>query len=57
MEFVEIFTKRRNEFNFSLVIHTAVSVDEANLKLGSVDERTAELNRKWVARSHPLTND
>lgn len=48
MEFVEVFTKRRDEFKFSLVIHTAVGVDEANLKLGSVDERTAELNRKWV---------
>jgi len=48
VEFVEVFTKRRDEFKFSLVIHTAVGVDEANLKLGSVDERTAELNRKWV---------
>lgn len=46
VEFVETFSNRRNEFEFSLVIHTAVSVDEANLKLGSVDERTAELNRK-----------
>jgi len=46
VEFVATFTKRRNEFEFSLTIHTAVGVDEANLKLLSVDERTAELNKK-----------
>jgi len=50
VEFVETFTRRRDEFKFSLIIHTAVGVDEANLKLGSVDARTAELNRKWVTR-------
>lgn len=44
--FVATFTKRRNEFEFSLTIHTAVGVDEANLKLVTVDERTAEMNQK-----------
>ena len=46
VEFVAIFTKRRNEFEFALTIHTTVGVDEANLKLVTVDERTAELNQK-----------
>ena len=46
VEFVATFTKRRNEFEFSLTIHTAVGVDEANIKLVTVDERTAELNQK-----------
>lgn len=46
VEFVATFTKRRNEFEFALTIHTAVGVDEANLKLITVDERTAELNQK-----------
>ena len=44
--FVATFTNRRHEFEFSLSIHTAVGVDEANLKLVVVDERTAELNQK-----------
>jgi len=46
VEFVVTFTKRRNEFEFALAIHTAVGVDEANIKLVTVDERTAELNQK-----------
>jgi hypothetical protein len=46
VEFVATFTKRRNEFEFALTIHTAVGVDEANLKLNTVDERTADLNQK-----------
>ena len=46
VDFVATFTKRRNEFEFALTIHTAVGVDEANLKLVTVDERTAELNQK-----------
>ena len=46
LEFVEIFTKRRKEFGLALTIHTAVGVDEANTKLDTVGERTAELNQK-----------
>ena len=46
VEFVATFTKRRNEFEFALSIHTAVGVDEANLRLIIVDGRTAELNQK-----------
>jgi len=46
VEFVATFTKRRKEFEFALTIHTAVGVDEVNLKLAAVDERTAEMNQK-----------
>ena len=49
MEFVGVFTGRRKEFEFALAIHTAVGVDEANVKLDTVDERTAELNQKCVS--------
>jgi hypothetical protein len=48
VQFVATFTKRRNEFEFALTIHIAVGVDEANIKLATVDERTAELNKKRV---------
>ena len=57
VEFVATFTKRRGEFEFALSIHTAVGVDEANLRLVIVDERTAELNQKWAFRSSLLIND
>jgi hypothetical protein len=47
-EFVETFGKRRREFEVALAIHTAVGVDEANIKLNIVDGRTAEINQKYV---------
>ena len=47
LEFVKIFTNRRKEFGLALTIHTAVGVDEANTKLDTVDERTAELSQKY----------
>ena len=46
VSFVAIFTKRRGEFEFALSIHTAIGVDKANLKLITVDERTAEIDQK-----------
>ena len=46
VEFVGIFTKRREEFEFTLTIHTTIGVDAANLKLDTVNERTAELTRR-----------
>ena len=46
VDFVVTFTKRRGEFQLSLVMHTAVGVDEANLRLVMVDGRTAEINQK-----------
>ena len=49
MEFVGVFTDKRKEFEFAMTIHTAVGVDEANIKLNIVDERTVELNQKCVS--------
>jgi len=49
LEFVGVFTDRRKEFEFTLTIHTAVGVDEANIKLNTVGERTTELNQKYVS--------
>ena len=46
MEFVEVFVNRRKEFVLALTIHAAVSVDEANIKLTAIDERTAELSQR-----------
>ena len=43
-----MFTDRRKELQFALTINTAVGVDEANVKLDTVDERTAELGQKYV---------
>jgi len=50
LEFVEVFANRRKEFEFALTIHTAVGVDEANVKLNAVDKRTVELTQKYVPR-------
>ena len=43
-----MFADRRKEFEFAMTIHTAVGVDEANIKLDIVDDRTAELNQKYI---------
>ena len=51
LEFVGVFADRRKEFEFAMTIHTAVGVDEANIKLDIVDERTAELNQKYGSRT------
>ena len=48
VEFVGVFTKRRDEFKLALTIHTTVGVDTANLKLDIVNELTAEVSRKHV---------
>lgn len=48
LEFVDTFTKRRKEFEFALTIHNTVGVDAANLKLNTIDERTAELSRRYL---------
>ena len=46
VEFVATFANRRNEFESALSIHTAVGVDEANIELVTVGERTTELDQK-----------
>jgi hypothetical protein len=49
VEFIGVFTKRREEFQFALAIHTTVGVYAANLKLDTVNERTAELSQRYDA--------
>lgn len=46
--FVQTFTKRRGELEFSLAIHTAVGVDAANQTLSSVDKAVQEMNAKMA---------
>ena len=50
LKFVSLFAKRREEFEFALTIHTIVDVDAANLKLGSINEQTEALSRRYVGR-------
>ena len=60
VEFVGVFTNRRKEFILALSIHTAVAVDEANVKLNVIDQRTAEIIQRCVPRVsvvHPMTDD
>jgi hypothetical protein len=47
-EFGKTFAKRREEFEIALAIHTAVGVDELNIKLNIVNGRIAEFNQKYV---------
>ncbi|KAI0043104.1 hypothetical protein FA95DRAFT_1546775 [Auriscalpium vulgare] len=47
--FVELFTKRRTEFQFALGIHTAQGVDGAKAALGSIEHTTQELQKKMDA--------
>ncbi|KAF9781672.1 hypothetical protein BJ322DRAFT_1161455 [Thelephora terrestris] len=49
VEFVDVFTKRRGEFEFAMALHTTAGVDAANLKLETVDKRTAEISQKMDA--------
>ena len=46
LEFVQLFTKRRQEFEFELSIHTGQGVDKANIKLDIVGHKTHILNEK-----------
>lgn len=47
--FVATFTKRRNEFEFALSIHTAVTIDGVSQTLGDVAKTTQETNERCVA--------
>ena len=47
LKFVGLFMKRRKEFGLALTLHTLAAVDAVVLKLGVVDERTAELSQKY----------
>lgn len=60
MEFVEVFANRRRELVLALTIHTAVAVDEVNVKLTTNDQRTAELIQRYVPGMvviHPATDN
>ncbi|KAJ7326377.1 hypothetical protein DFH08DRAFT_941029 [Mycena albidolilacea] len=46
VEFVKVFSKRREQFEFALSIHTARGVDAANKAIGTVDKTTQEMNAK-----------
>jgi hypothetical protein len=46
VKFVEVFSKRRGQFEFALSIHTARGVDEANKALSTLDKTTQEMNAK-----------
>ncbi|KAJ7846349.1 hypothetical protein B0H14DRAFT_934544 [Mycena olivaceomarginata] len=46
VKFVDVFSKRREQFEFALSIHTARGVDEANRTIGTVDKTTQEMNAK-----------
>ena len=46
LKFVEIFTNKRKELEFTLTIHTAVGVDEVSIKLSTA---TVELKQKYVS--------
>jgi hypothetical protein len=53
---VAAFTKSQGEFEFVLPVPTAVGADEANLKLVTDDERTAEINQRWETPTPLLTH-
>ena len=46
LEFVQLFTKRRQDFEFELSIHTSQGVDKANVKLDTIGHETQTLNEK-----------
>lgn len=50
LAFVQTFTKRRGELEFSLTIHTAVGVDSANIKLDEVAERQQAMDAQLQAK-------
>ena len=47
LEFVKLFTRRRQEFEFELTIHTSHGVDKANAKLDAIGDMTHTLNEKF----------
>jgi len=45
--FVELFARRRQEFQFELSIHTNQGVDKANVKLDAIGDATRELGKQF----------
>ena len=54
LNFVYLFAKRQEEFEFALTIHTTVGVDAANLALNSIGKRGADQIQRCV-RVHILS--
>ena len=48
LSFVTLFSKRRQEFEFELSIHTSQGVDKANVKLDDIGDTTRTLDEKSV---------
>lgn len=46
LEYVGLFTQRKQEFMFALTVNTAVGVGEANTKLDTIDSITREVDKK-----------
>ncbi|KAH9045946.1 hypothetical protein EDB84DRAFT_1633013 [Lactarius hengduanensis] len=46
LSFVTLFSKRRQEFEFELSIHTSQGVDKANFKLDNIGDTTSALDEK-----------
>jgi len=47
LEFVGLFAKRRQEFEFELSIHTSQGVDKANVKLDNIGHEARALTEKF----------
>jgi hypothetical protein len=47
LSYVELFTKRRQDIEFELSIHTSRGVDKANAKLLTIEDQTKALNEKF----------
>lgn len=57
-KFVGSFTQRRDDFQFALTVHSAIAINNANIKLDHVDERTriiAEKMEMMLAKFQELT--
>lgn len=47
LDFVKLFDKRRQEFEFELTIHTNQGVDKANSKLDAIGDAMKALDEKF----------
>ena len=47
LDFVELFAKRRKEFEFELTIHTSQGIDKANAKLHAIGNATKEIKEQF----------
>jgi hypothetical protein len=47
LSYVTLFSKRRQEFEFELSIHTSRGVDKANAKLLTIEDQTKVLHEKF----------